>query len=70
MSHSIKVKVMRSHEYSLIKKAVSNYLGTQSTFNPLAVECLAYEQTLVLLKLKKSIDAEGGRTLAVMIEGG
>jgi len=29
-----------------------------------------YEQALVSLKLKKSVDAEGGRTLAVIIEGG
>jgi len=29
-----------------------------------------YEQALVSLKLKKSIDAEGGRTFAVLIEGG
>ena len=28
------------------------------------------EQALVTLKLKKSIDAEGGRTFAVKIEGG
>jgi len=28
------------------------------------------EQALVSLKLKKSIDAEGGRTFAVIIEGG
>ena len=28
------------------------------------------EQALVSLKLKKSVDAEGGRTLAVMIEVG
>ena len=28
------------------------------------------EQALDSLKLKKSVDAEGGRTLAVMIEGG
>jgi len=31
---------------------------------------LAYAQALVSLKLKKSIDAEGGRTFAVIIEGG
>ena len=29
-----------------------------------------YEQALVSLKLKKSVDAEGGRTLAVINEGG
>ena len=29
-----------------------------------------YEQVLVSLRLKKSIDAEGGRTFAVIIEGG
>jgi len=29
-----------------------------------------YEQALVSLELKKSIDAEGGRTFAVIIEGG
>ena len=29
-----------------------------------------YEQALVSLKLKKSVDAEGGRTFAVRIEGG
>jgi len=29
-----------------------------------------YEQALVSLKLKKSVDAEGGRTFAVLIEGG
>ena len=29
-----------------------------------------HEQALVSLKLKKSVDAEGGRTLAVIIEGG
>jgi len=29
-----------------------------------------YEQALVSLKFKKSVDAEGGRTLAVIIEGG
>ena len=29
-----------------------------------------YEQALVSLKLKKSVDAEGGRTFAVIIEGG
>jgi len=29
-----------------------------------------YEQALVSLKLKKSIGAEGGRTFAVIIEGG
>jgi len=28
------------------------------------------EQALVSLKLKKSVDAEGGRTFAVIIEGG
>jgi len=28
------------------------------------------EQALVSLELKKSIDAEGGRTFAVIIEGG
>jgi len=28
------------------------------------------EQVLVSLKLNKSVDAEGGRTLAVIIEGG
>jgi len=28
------------------------------------------EESLVSLKLKKSVDAEGGRTLAVIIEGG
>jgi len=28
------------------------------------------EQALVSLKLKKSVDAEGGRTSAVIIEGG
>jgi len=28
------------------------------------------EQALVSLKLKKSVDAEGGRALAVIIEGG
>ena len=31
---------------------------------------LPHEQALVSLKLKKSVDAEGGRTFAVMIEGG
>jgi len=31
---------------------------------------VSYEQALVSLKLKKSIDAEGGRTLDVIIEGG
>jgi len=31
---------------------------------------LLNEQALVSLKLKKSIDAEGGRTFAVLIEGG
>jgi len=31
---------------------------------------VSYEQALVSLKLKKSVDAEGGRTLAVIIEGG
>jgi len=30
----------------------------------------SYEQALVSLKLKKSVDAEGGRTFAVIIEGG
>jgi len=34
MSHSIKVKVMRSLVQFDYEKAVSNYLGTQSTFNP------------------------------------
>ena len=29
-----------------------------------------YEQAPVSLKLKKSVDAEGGRTFAVIIEGG
>jgi len=29
-----------------------------------------YEQARVSLKLKKSVDAEGGRTFAFMIEGG
>ena len=29
-----------------------------------------HEQALVSLKLKKSVDAEGGRTFAVVIEGG
>jgi len=29
-----------------------------------------YEQALVSLKLEKSVDAEGGRTFAVVIEGG
>ena len=29
-----------------------------------------YEQALVSLKLKASVDAEGGRTFAVIIEGG
>ena len=28
------------------------------------------QQALVALKLKKSIDAEGGRTFAAIIEGG
>jgi len=28
------------------------------------------EQALVSLKLKKSVDAEGGRTFAIIIEGG
>ena len=30
----------------------------------------SYEQALVSLKLKKSVDAEGGHTFAVIIEGG
>jgi len=30
----------------------------------------SHEQAFVSLKLKKSVDAEGGRTLAFMIEGG
>ena len=29
-----------------------------------------HEQALVSLKLKKSVDAEGGRTFAVVIDGG
>jgi len=31
---------------------------------------MIHDQALVLLKLKKPIDAEGGRTFAVIIEGG
>jgi len=31
---------------------------------------VGYEQALVSLKLKKPVDAEGGRTFAVIIEGG
>jgi len=31
---------------------------------------IMYEQALVSLKFKKSIDAEGGRTFAAIIEGG
>jgi len=32
--------------------------------------CHDNEQALVSLKLKKSVDAEGGSTLAVILEGG
>ena len=45
----------------------------KSRFDRLADMGLAfarYEQALVSLKLKKSVDAEGGRTFAVIIEGG
>ena len=48
----------------IIGSSRSNHLGAQGTFSD------NNEQALVSLKFKKSIDAEGGRTFAVIIEGG
>jgi len=48
------------------------YLGTElrSRVTSERSPAESNEQALVALKLKKPVDAEGGRTLAVIIEGG
>jgi len=56
----------------IIGNSKSNHLGAQGTFKRLFAGNLyrLYEQALVSLKLKKTVDAEVGRTFAVRIEGG
>ena len=54
----------RCRDIRVISMAISVHLYKQISVT------LSHEQALVSLKLKKSVDAEGGGTFAVIIEGG